>query len=62
MHFAFEPANHIVQTAEEIVKAVASGQLSIKEGRELALLIDRQRQAIKSEKNSLTLDLFSRYA
>jgi hypothetical protein len=39
-----------VQTAEEIVKAVASGQLSLKEGRELVSLIDEQRQAIKSEK------------
>lgn len=39
---ALTESNHIVQTAEEIVKAVASGQLSIKEGRELALLIDEQ--------------------
>lgn len=53
-------STHITQTAEEIVKAVASGQLSIKEGRELAKLIDEQRQAIHSEKKSLKLDLFSR--
>jgi hypothetical protein len=53
-------STHITQTAEEIIKAVASGQLSIKEGRELAELIDEQRQAINSEKKSLKLDLFSR--